>query len=102
MKRYYGQRINIADVSVEHIKKLQQYMGSIGFNLNVDKIAEPGTYMIDNKAYITKEKLEDMTFTVAAHRHLFIVHFSFIPGMVPKWTWFLARCDLFIKINKSF
>lgn len=86
MKRYYGQRINIADVSTEHIKKLQQYLGSIGFNLSVDKRAEPGTYMIDNKAYLNKAKLEDMTFTVAAHKSLFIVSFGFIPGMVPKWS----------------
>jgi hypothetical protein len=52
MKRWYGQRINIADVNIEHIKKLQEYFLSFGILLHVDVRAEPDIYALDNKEYI--------------------------------------------------
>lgn len=86
MKQWYGQRINISDVSAEHMIKLQKYFLSFGVVLHVDKKDEPSIYAIDNKKYLEKDNLEDMTFTVAAHKFLFTVWFSFAPGSAPRWV----------------
>lgn len=86
LKKWYGARINIGDVSAEHIVKLQEYFLSFGIRIIVDRVAEPGVYMIDNKAYMEKKKLEEMTFTVAANKHLYTVHFEFAPGVDARWS----------------
>jgi hypothetical protein len=86
LKKWYGARINIGDVAADHIVKLQEYFLSFGIHLVVDRVAEPGVYMIDNKAYLEKKKLEEMTFTVAANKHLYTVHFEFVPGVDVRWS----------------
>jgi hypothetical protein len=86
MKQWYGQRVDVADVSAEHIVKLQQYFASFGVVLHIDKKDEPDVYMIDNKAYLEKDKLDDMTFTIAANKSLFTIWFSLAPGSAPKWV----------------
>ena len=86
MKQWYGQRINISDVSADHMILLQQYFLSFGVVLHVDKKDEPHIYTIDNKAYLQKDSLQDMTFTVAAHGSLFTVRFSLAPGKAPRWV----------------
>ena len=86
MKQWYGQRINISDVSADHMILLQKYFLSFGVILHVDKKEEPAVYVINNKAYLEKNNLENMTFTVAAHGSLFTVWFSFAPGSAPKWV----------------
>lgn len=85
MKQWYGNKINIADVSAEHIVILQKYFLSFGVILHVDKENEPSLYAIDNKEYCQKDNLNDMVFTVVAHKALYTVHFSFAPGFAPKW-----------------
>jgi hypothetical protein len=85
MKQWYGERINIADVSAEHLILLQKYFASFGVILHVDRVDEPSIYAIDNKEYLRKDTLDDMKFTVAAHNSLFTVRFSFAPGVAPKW-----------------
>jgi hypothetical protein len=86
MKQWYGERINISEISTDHIVKLQQYFISFGVLLHVDKKDEPTVYYIDNKAYLEKDRLEDMIFTVAAHGSLYTVWFSFAPGVAPRWV----------------
>ena len=86
MKHWYGDRINISDVSAEHMILLQKYFLSFGVVLHVDKKDEPSIYAIDNKKYLERDNIEDMTFTVAAHKSLFTVWFSFAPGSSPKWV----------------
>jgi hypothetical protein len=86
MKQWYGQRINISDVSAEHMILLQKYFLSFGVVLHVDKKDEPSIYAIDNKKYLEKDNLEHMTFTVAAHGSLFTVWFSFAHGFAPRWV----------------
>ena len=86
MKQWYGQRINISDVSAEHMILLHKYFLSFGVVLHVDKKDEPSIYAIDNKKYLERDNIEDMTFTVAAHKSLFTVWFSFAPGSSPKWV----------------
>jgi len=77
MKRWYGPRIDITQISTDHLKRLQEYFLSFDIHFTIDKIPEPDTYMIDNKAYVGKTRLEDMTFTVAANRYLWILHFAY-------------------------
>jgi len=86
MQKWYGKRINIADVSTEHILLLQKYFLSFGVILHVDKNIEPSIYAIDNKEYCQKDNLNDMVFTVVAHKSLYSVYFSFAPGFAPKWV----------------
>jgi hypothetical protein len=85
MKKWYGPRINIADVSAEHIVRLREYFLSFGVLLIVDTADEPDIYMIDNKAYVEKTDLKDMTFSVAAHKKLYTVRFVFAPTAEPRW-----------------
>jgi len=86
MKQWYGERINISDVSAEHMIQLQKYFLSFGVVLHIDKKDEPDIYVLDNKAYREKDSLDAMTFTVAAHKSLFTVWFTFAPGAAPKWV----------------
>jgi hypothetical protein len=86
MKRWYGPRINIGDISAEHIERLQEYFLSFGMLLKVDIEAEPDVYMIDNKMYLQKTRLDEMMFVVANARKLYKVHFAFAPGREPRWT----------------
>jgi hypothetical protein len=86
MKQWYGDRINISDVSAEHMLLLQQYFVSFGVVLHIDKTDEPTVYAIDNKEYLKKANLEQMKFMVAAHGSLFTVWFSFAHGAAPKWV----------------
>jgi len=86
MKQWYGERINISDVSAEHMILLQKYFLSFGVILHIDKQDEPSLYAIDNKEYLKKSSLDKMTFTVVAHGSLFTVSFSFAPGAAPKWV----------------
>lgn len=86
MKQWYGERVNVADISAEHMVKLQHYFLSFGVILHIDKKDEPDIYMIDNKAYMEKHKLDDMTFTIAAHKSLFTIWFTLAPGSAPKWV----------------
>ena len=37
-------------------------------------------------AYLEKKKLEEMTFTVAANKHLYTVRFEFVPGVDVRWS----------------
>jgi len=85
MKKWYGQRINIADVSAKDMVRLQEYFLSFGLLLVLDIADEPDIYMIDNKAYITKTRLQDMTFSVAANQKIYTVRFTFAPGVQPRW-----------------
>jgi len=85
MKKWYGQRINIADVSAAHMALLQEYFLSFGILLLLETVDEPDIYMIDNKAYVGKKNLGDMTFSVAAHKKLYTVRFIFAPGAEPRW-----------------
>lgn len=86
MKQWYGERINIYDVSAEHMIQLQKYFISFGVVLHIDKQDEPAVYSIDNKGYLQQKALEKMTFTVVAHGSLFTVRFSLAPGVAPKWV----------------
>jgi len=81
MKKWYGQRVDITQITEVHLKKLQEYFLSFNMNFLIDKIPEPGAYMIDNKSYTEKSRLEDMNFTVAANKHLWIIHFSFMRSL---------------------
>lgn len=85
MKRWYGPRINIADISAEKMRLLQEYFLSFNLILHVDKAEAPGVYAIDNKEYMSLNKLEEMTFKVVAHNNIFTIRFSFVPGFVPCW-----------------
>jgi hypothetical protein len=85
MKKWYGPRINIADVSASDMVRLQEYFLSFGLLLVLDTVDEPDIYMIDNKAYVTKTRLQDMTFSVAANKKLYTVRFLFAPGVEPRW-----------------
>jgi len=81
MKKWYGDRINIADIDLEHIALLQKYFHSFGVQIHLDRVDEPTVYMIDNQSYINETDLSKMTFSVAANGGLFTVWFSFAPGV---------------------
>ena len=81
MKKWYGDRINIADIDLEHVALLQRYFISFGIQIHLDRIDEPTVYMIDNQSYVQETELSKMTFSVAANGGLFTVRFSFAPGM---------------------
>jgi hypothetical protein len=85
MKKWYGERINISDVSADHMILLQKYFLSFGVVLHVDKKDEPAVYVLNNKAYLEQDSLDKMTFTVATGGSLFTVRFTFAPGAAPKW-----------------
>lgn len=85
MKKWYGDRINIADIDLEHVAKLQAYFLSFGIQLHLDRVDEPAAYMIDNKAYVEKKLLEEMTFSVAANKSLYTVRFSFAQGSTVRF-----------------
>ena len=86
MKRWYGPRIDISQISAHHLERLQEYFLSFGITLHIDKTVEPDVYMIDNKAYMEKTALEQMSFTVATNGFLWIIRFSFAVGTVPRWS----------------
>jgi hypothetical protein len=86
MKRWYGDRIDITKISEAHLKRLQEYFLSFNITFRIDKQAEPDLYMIDNKAYLEKDKLDDMSFTVAANGSLWILRFGFAMGATPRWS----------------
>jgi len=78
LKKWYGDRINIVDVSLKHIEKLQEYFLSFGMNIRIDQEPKPDIYSIDNKSYLRRTKLDDMTFTVEGPSTLYTVRFSFV------------------------
>lgn len=86
LKRWLGDRINIADVMKTHIEKLQQYFISFGMNIHLDTEEKPHIYSIDNKMYLNKTRLDDMKFTIESATHLYTVWFSFANGAKPRWT----------------
>jgi len=77
IKKWYGDRVNIASVSQSDLNKLKDYFLSFGFNIHIDSIVEPGVYMIDNKEYLEKRVLDEMKFSVTANKMIFTVWFSF-------------------------
>jgi hypothetical protein len=84
LKRWLGDRINIADVMKTHIEKLKEYFVSFGMNIYLDIEEKPHIYSIDNKSYLNKTKLEDMKFTIESATHLYTVWFSFVTGAKGK------------------
>jgi len=78
IKKWYGDRVNIASVSVNDLNRLKEYFLSFGFHIHIDSIAEPGVYMIDNKAYLEKTVLDDMKFSVVSNKMIYSVWFSFV------------------------
>ena len=85
MKKWYGDRINIGQIDLDRVALLQQYFLSFGVQLHLDRVDEPAVYMIDNSAYLQKRALADMTFSVAANKHIYTVRFAFAPGVDVKW-----------------
>jgi len=77
LKRWYGPRINISNVDTEHILKLRQYFLSFGIIIDIEDEDKPDIYSIDNRAYLNKKSLDDMTFTVEGSQKLFTVKFKF-------------------------
>ena len=86
LKKWYGSRINIAEVMMTHIEKLKEYFISFGTNIHIDAEEKPDIYSIDNQAYLDKTRLDDMKFTIEGPTHLYTVWFSFANGSKPKWT----------------
>jgi hypothetical protein len=78
LKKWYGDRIDIANVSLKHIERLKEYFLSFGINIRIDNEEKPDIYIIDNKSYLHKTKLDDMSFTVEGPTTLYTVKFSFI------------------------
>jgi hypothetical protein len=85
MKKWYGPRIDITRISKVHLELLQEYFLSFGIAFKIDTQPEPNLYMIDNKAYLEKSKLDDMTFTVASSGSLWILHFAFAHGATARF-----------------
>jgi hypothetical protein len=77
VKKWYGERVDISSVTKEDINKLKEYFLSFGYHIHIDSFAEPGVYMIDNKAYLEKTALDEMKFSLAANKLIFTVWFSF-------------------------
>jgi hypothetical protein len=86
MKRWYGSKIDITQISTTHLTLLQEYFLSFGMTFDIDKVPEPNVYMIDNKAYLQKTKLDDMNFTVASNGYLWTLRFGFAIGVTPRWS----------------
>ena len=89
LKLWHGDddsKVDISYISEETIVKLQKHFMSFNIAFNIDIKDEPGVYMIDNKSFMDCSKLEDMTFTIASNKKLYIIHFGFLPGYLAKWT----------------
>ena len=86
MKHWHGPRVDITQITAQQIERLQEYFLSFGMQFHLDKTPEPDLYMIDNKSYMNKSTLDQMTFTVAATGFLWIIRFSFALGVTPRWT----------------
>jgi len=76
LKKWYGDRINITNVSLNHIDKLKEYFLSFGINIRIEQEEKPDIYSIDNKSYLYKTTLGDMSFTVEGPTTLYTVKFS--------------------------
>jgi hypothetical protein len=78
IKKWYGDRVNIASISSEDLGKLKDYFLSFGYVIHIDSVEAPGVYMIDNKAYLEKTMLDEMKFSVTANKSIYTVWFSFV------------------------
>jgi hypothetical protein len=85
LKKWYGQRINIGDVHITHIAKLKTYFISFGVIIDIVEEDKPDIYSIDNRSYLNKKDLDEMTFTVEGPAKLYTVKFRFAPGAAPRW-----------------
>lgn len=85
LKKWYGQRVNIGEVEIAHIVKLKEYFMSFGVIIDIETEDKPDIYSIDNRAYLNKKGLDEMTFTVEGPEKLYTVKFRFAPGAGPRW-----------------
>ncbi len=78
LKKWYPPPITIGRVQPQDLERLQAYFASFGFKLNLDVRDIPRVLHINNRDYLQKSRLEDMSFTVSDGR-LYKVWFSNFP-----------------------
>ncbi len=72
---WYTSPINLATISAEHTQKLFDYFASFGVQIEIDVRDPPSMLRIDNKSYINKQNLEEMTFQMVCDSKLFTVRY---------------------------
>ena len=78
LRRWYAPPISIGRISENDMERLLAYFGSFGILLDIHSEASPRVVRINNKAYETKTRLEDMTFQMTGGNTLYTVQFGFL------------------------
>jgi hypothetical protein len=75
LKTWYAPPIHIASISHEDVGRLVAYFASFSIQFDLDVREEPRVYRIDNRAYLDKQRLEDMHFQMSGAGQLYTVRF---------------------------
>ena len=78
LRRWYAPPISLGRVSEKDMERLLAYFASFGIRMDVALEESPRVVRINNKAYETKEHLEDMTFQMMGGNTLYTVRFGFL------------------------
>ncbi len=76
LKSWYPPPISISKLSAEDLLKLQQYFASFGAQFHLDVEPIPDVLRINNRAYETKRRLQDMQFQMTSGDTLYTVRFA--------------------------
>jgi hypothetical protein len=78
LKAWYPTPISFSRVRDNDWDKLREYFASFGIRFHLSKEEIPQVLRINNRAYETKQQLEEMQFQLTAEDTLFTVRFSFL------------------------
>jgi hypothetical protein len=77
LRMWYAPPINLARISESDMERLLAYFASFGIALNIETQDLPRVIRINNRAYETKSRLQDMTFQMTNQNTLYTVSFGF-------------------------
>ena len=76
LKTWYQPPIHISRLTTGDLEKLQAYFASFGVQFHLTQEPVPRVLRINNKAYETKTRLQDMMFQMTSAETLYTVRFS--------------------------
>jgi hypothetical protein len=76
LKAWYPPPISISKLTADDLVKLQAYFASFGTRFHLSQEPIPAVLRINNRAYETKRRLQDMQFQMTSGDTLYTVHFA--------------------------
>lgn len=78
LRTWYEPPIQLTRIREEDMTRLVRYFASFGMLVDIQREEAPLVLRINNKAYETKRRLEDMTYQMTADGELLTVRFGFL------------------------